>query len=384
MALPRVTAQEEAPALGLHMTNVTGLGASTLLRSLLPAIEERAADRFKTVVLYMPPAGTDLAAYEPLNGRSAKQLTRRYLPNAMSRLLECTLMGWRYRGNQSLIVLGDLPIAFVRGQVLFVHTAHVTRSSNAQSWHDRFKYAVSRMVFRLNQGYVRHVIVQTDVMAHRLLSTYPELTGRLSIVPQPPPDWLLEGMPRGGRTGRLKAGALRLIFPSADYPHKNHRVIYRSAPALAAHEVEEIIVTIDQPTSGIGSSETASCLRFVGRLRPAGILAHYASIDALLFPSLEESFGLPLIEAMYVGLPILCADLPYARTLCGDAAIYFSPHDPDSLRKGIAELRRRLEQGWWPEWSSQLAALPHSWHDVAERILSITQGHATSESKTSL
>ena len=47
--------------------------------------------------------------------------------------------------------------------------------------------------------------------------------------------------------------------------------------------------------------------------------------DALLFLS-EKDFGFPLIEAMYLGLPIVCPDLPFARALWNDA-IYFDPND---------------------------------------------------------
>lgn len=369
-------------ALGLHMTNVTGLGSSTLMQSLLPQIEALAATRFNAVLLYLPPIGSALATYDPSEVYSVTVPTRRYLPNAVSRLLECTIFGWRYRGNKTLIVWGDLPLAFVHDQFLFVHTAHVTRSSNAQNWRDKFKYAVSRAVFRLNQRFVRHVIVQTDVMAERLLSTYPSLSGRISVISQPAPEWLLANMKRGQRTKRVREGAPTLIFPSAEYPHKNHRLLYRCAPLLAEGEVDQIIVTIDRPNSGEALLDVGNHLRFAGRLKPSDVVAHYREIDALLFPSVEESFGLPLVEAMYIGLPILCADMPYARTLCGDGAIYFEPHDPGSLRKAIVELGVRLNAGWWPDWNEQLTKLPISWNDVADRILDIAQCGSTRESKT--
>ena len=53
----------------------------------------------------------------------------------------------------------------------------------------------------------------------------------------------------------------------------------------------------------------------------------YDKADIFVYPSVVESFGHPLLEAMAAGLPIVAADVPINRELCGDAATYFSPFD---------------------------------------------------------
>jgi glycosyltransferase involved in cell wall biosynthesis len=62
--------------------------------------------------------------------------------------------------------------------------------------------------------------------------------------------------------------------------------------------------------------------------------AHSVS-DLMIFPSLAESFGLPLAEAMSVGCPILAADLSYAHEVAGNAAIYFNPRSPGDLSECV-------------------------------------------------
>ncbi len=79
----------------------------------------------------------------------------------------------------------------------------------------------------------------------------------------------------------------------------------------------------------------------------------YATVDGVMFLSTSESYGLPLVEAMACGLPVVCPDLEYARTICGDVAIYFDPNDVASLRAAVTELHRRLAAGWSPDWSLQ-------------------------------
>ncbi len=64
----------------------------------------------------------------------------------------------------------------------------------------------------------------------------------------------------------------------------------------------------------------------------------YKLADALLFPSFEEGFGIPILEAGFAGLPVFCSDIPPLRKLGGEFATYFSPQEnPESIAKMIAD-----------------------------------------------
>jgi glycosyltransferase involved in cell wall biosynthesis len=63
----------------------------------------------------------------------------------------------------------------------------------------------------------------------------------------------------------------------------------------------------------------------------------YAGAAAFIFPSLAEGFGLPVIEAMGCGCPVIASDIAVFREVAGDAALFFDPHDPAAL----AEMMRR-------------------------------------------
>ena len=69
----------------------------------------------------------------------------------------------------------------------------------------------------------------------------------------------------------------------------------------------------------------------------------YAAAVALVHPSLHEGFGLPVLEAMSAGTPVIAADIPALRELCGEAARYATPHDPESLAAAMTELAGQPE-----------------------------------------
>ncbi|MCF8481678.1 MAG: glycosyltransferase [Rhodospirillum sp.] len=91
----------------------------------------------------------------------------------------------------------------------------------------------------------------------------------------------------------------------------------------------------------------------------------YARATALVVPSLLEGFSMPLAEGAACGCPVLCSDIPLFREVLGEAAIFFDPRRPDSLRGALrqgldgsgADVRRTL--------GIQQATL-YTWSDCAE------------------
>ncbi|MFZ2407779.1 MAG: glycosyltransferase, partial [Methylobacter sp.] len=202
------------------------------------------------------------------------------------------------------------------------------------------------------------------------------ITGRVHVIAQPVPNWLLESRLKCTQRNIRTGSGLRLFYPAATYPHKNHQLLSAiQANRENAWPVAELLLTIPE---NLNPNPAISWIHCVDRLAPDAVLNAYEATDALLFLSLSESFGFPLLEAMWIGLPIICPDLPYARTLCGNQAIYFDPEDVNSLQAAVADLNARLDSGWWPEWSENLKAIPQNWQEVAAAMLSL----ATDEGET--
>jgi glycosyltransferase involved in cell wall biosynthesis len=82
--------------------------------------------------------------------------------------------------------------------------------------------------------------------------------------------------------------------------------------------------------------ETSSDLvQFAGYLSEGQLAALLDACAALMFPSLYEGFGLPVLEAMALGKPILCSNLPSLKEVAGDCAIYFDPSNSSQIAEAI-------------------------------------------------
>lgn len=342
----------------ISATNIVGMGATRLAQSLLPALERRLAVRR----ILVPHTG-ELRNYRRITPGGAPQPYVRRLPNGLSRILECTIGGRRVAAGLPLLVLGDLPVRADVRQVVLVHQPHIISGRWQQSANTHTR--VLRAMFALNQRFISVAVVQSEVMKAQLAENYPALAGRIEVISQPAPAWLLEA--RVARRKRTAGQQLRLFYPAAAYAHKNHRLLEAWATSRPADgQVESVSLTLPKP-----SGRKDDSLEYLGPLSPLQMIDEYSRTDALVFPSLDETLGLPLVEAMFLGLPILCSDRPFARALCGDAALYFDPKDPASLQAAVEELWQRLNEGWTPDWTDQLGNIPTDWDEVAARFAAL-------------
>jgi glycosyltransferase involved in cell wall biosynthesis len=116
----------------------------------------------------------------------------------------------------------------------------------------------------------------------------------------------------------------------------------------------------------------------VGNKDAAGISTLYDSLDVFAFPSLVESFGFPLVEAMAKGLPVVAADTASNREVAGNAGSYFSPFDSEALATMLGRiiddpsLRQHMT-------AAALERAQHfSWERAAEQTLALLTAAADS------
>jgi glycosyltransferase involved in cell wall biosynthesis len=122
-----------------------------------------------------------------------------------------------------------------------------------------------------------------------------------------------------------------LLYPANAWPHKNHERLFE-ALALLRREHRDLRLVL--------TGEHADAPEYVdvrGRLSQDELVDLYRRASALVFPSLYEGFGQPVLEALACACPVACSDLPPLREVAGDAAVYFDPLDSESIASATLE-----------------------------------------------
>ncbi len=169
-----------------------------------------------------------------------------------------------------------------------------------------------------------------------------------------------------------------LLFVGTLEPRKNLPGLLR-AFAKVAHEIPHKLVLV----GGMGWNteeifDTLDTINLGDRIVCAGYLASHAELptwysaaDAFVFPSFYEGFGLPVLEALTCGCPVITSDNSSLPEVVGEAALQVNPRDEDGLAEQIrrvaldAELRKRLAA------QGIVQAQRFSWRDCAQATLAV-------------
>ncbi|NVK26768.1 MAG: glycosyltransferase family 4 protein [Flavobacteriia bacterium] len=108
-------------------------------------------------------------------------------------------------------------------------------------------------------------------------------------------------------------------------------------------------------------------VHFVGRKHGNELNAIMSNSIALLFPSLFEGFGIPIVEAMAAGTPVICSNVSCMPEIAGDAAMLLSPLDADSWTDGMVKMEDESERKEWIEKGIERAKF-FNWDSSAEKL----------------
>jgi glycosyltransferase involved in cell wall biosynthesis len=170
---------------------------------------------------------------------------------------------------------------------------------------------------------------------------------KIDVVPlgvSPPPAVPVEAAARARASLSLPADRPLVLSVSAKRPHKNLERLLQALAAIS-REHRPLLVVPGYPTEyeaelrrravELGVAEHVRWPSWVSQSDLEGL---YAAAACLVFPSLYEGFGLPVLEAMARGVPVACSDRSSLPEVAGDAALLFDPEDPAAIARAMTRL----------------------------------------------
>ncbi len=220
------------------------------------------------------------------------------------------------------------------------------------------------------------VIVQTQTLAHRIVRETGCGSGHVRVIAH--------------GCGQASTQTIPVEPPESDKPwrvgyitkagvQKNFALLFEAIKLLKDKGIElKLVLTLSE---GVAENRVilASAKKYGidgvienhGEVSPEMIDRLYQTLHIFVFPSLCESFGFPMVEAMAYGIPLLVADVDSNIEVAGTGGISFSDHDPDVLAQEIEHLISDVDWFKLRAQASMARSTNFSWSAAAEHTLSL-------------
>lgn len=192
---------------------------------------------------------------------------------------------------------------------------------------EKMKFLAKSFVLKYFKNNTDYWFVQSSIIKERLVSKFHLISNSVKVLPFYPPFENVNKVSRRKHT---------YLYVSGASAHKNHaRLIEAFCEFFQRHKIGILILTVPQHfieiTELINQKKREGYpIENLGFIRRDELGQFYQSSEFVIFPSLAESFGLGLVEAIENGCKIIGADLPYTYAVC-IPSIIFNPFDVNSI-----------------------------------------------------
>jgi hypothetical protein len=224
-----------------------------------------------------------------------------------------------------IINISDFPMPVLNNQILFVNQANLISPKF-------YKFSINNFIFNLKRYYFKiflknasKIVVQTNFMRKNIAKSYNYNLKNIVVY-----NNLNFNIKKKFRNHKKKK--IKFLYPANHYPYKNHDILVKLLKKYSFDDLNIYITATKKEFKKFKNLKNLKRISYYNHRRVFNVLTGY---DALIFPSLNESLGLPLLECKALGMPIICSNLPFAKELLKKKAIYFDPLSCDSLYRAI-------------------------------------------------
>ena len=191
---------------------------------------------------------------------------------------------------------------------------------------------VVRALIRKSARSSEHILTVSEASAREIEKFVGVQPNRITVVPLSAPVSQLRPLPRSSNL---------LLSVGNNLPHKNFSTLLASMSLIPEEERPQLRIVggnADPLAREIEDLKLTDWVRHLGWVTDSELDELYAKATAVVLPTQFEGFGLPVLEAMNRGCPVLCSDIPVLREVAGNAAVYFEVNNADALSRAIQDI----------------------------------------------
>ena len=169
-------------------------------------------------------------------------------------------------------------------------------------------------------------------------------------------------------------GRKYILAVGSSAPHKNISVLLRLIDKLDNINIDLVVIGKNLDIFSKGSSNKYKNLFYMSGLGDNDLSLMMKNALCLVFPSITEGFGLPIIEAMYSKCPVISSNTASMPEVCGSAALLASPFDPEDWLNHIKSLDNSSNLVSELRESGLIQAKKFSWSDASAAYTDLMDG----------
>jgi len=237
------------------------------------------------------------------------------------------------------------------------------------------KWIGYQLVLRVGLSHAKHIIAVSKTVKEDVMKSLGIPGGKITVTYEGV-DKQLQPLrtANSDRDLKIKLREPYLLYVGNAYPHKNVYTLVRAFELFKRSKQGKnySLVLVGSDTFFYKRLytwiQTLSCKEdviFTGAISDESLVHAYTYAKALVFPSLSEGFGLPALEALRFGCPVVCSDIPIFHEILDGHATYFDPKSPDSLANVLQNVSFKTQA------SANDFLAHYSWTKMAKETLRV-------------
>ena len=328
-----------ARGIGFDARLIGALGIGRYISGLLPQLAHLLGERLTVVAKRQ-----DAAIVRALIGGSPHLMTLNAQPYRLA--------------EQSL-----LPLSLLRADLALIHFPHynlplIKPGHFVVTVHDLFPFqfpeihsgrlprAVNQMLMRNAVRHAERIITPSQATALAVKQSFPDSADRVLSIPEAADDRFHSQRNPDAETAwqtRLGIRPPYVFYLGQWKAYKNLPILLDAfARVRRTHPTSQLVIAGDDPRHPEVRQATAALpegsVVLPGRLPESAVPDLYRGAAVVVLPSRAEGFGLPVIEAMACGVPVICSDLPVLHEIADGVAVFCDPNDPAAFADAMAAI----------------------------------------------